>query len=707
MTTVETTKHDSSNQSHTTTWKDNIDKLNKNSECKYKYEIDVDNDEYVSNEQQNNIKAKLKGLSQYSSILNLHETFQDKNDPNKLSLMHINLNSLNGDGHFDAFVTNLCLFERLPDIICITESRLKNEDDLEKFKIPNYHLYVKNRNGRGDGGVAMYVNNTFKVLARNDLAYFKDQVYESLFLEIRTQNPDFCLVCGVVYRTNVKDEKTLETEKEVDRPKQTENQDDTTPTETQQKATSPKTKKGVSQTNTLKQTSQKIIKQKEAHDEFLTQLKKTVAILKKNDTKACICGDFNYDLMHQGDKEKHKHNLKSYKKVMYNNNFFPCIYRPTRIAGKKTKEKKRNEESTTMQSENIIPYSSSRKSIDHIWCNDLNLVSNSAILVDAFWSDHLAVCCSLQTDKSHFAKKFKLNESNFKKLSDALLEHNWKEIEEDPQDAVDQLKKTVIKIFKVHAENMKSKLSKFLQQENVKPNALEETDISENLETVTENFEKEYSKAVEKLTWSYKQKSEEELFKNVVKVLENAINDLECISFSSSWIEFEDLSLDDQKEKHQTALNIFTDFLVNVSQNTKDAWDEVKRTHKKFTNKTKLKVRENAEKLNNIGITQKLAEKADMSVAVADVIGPVLDPYQLTLSYARFLNDVNDTHFGCAARYLSQLCPFTNTIFPLNILFLLPNNQVHDKVFQLLAKIFSRSLENIQAERNTPDLTPE
>ena len=695
MTTIETTKHDSNNQSHTTTWKDNIGKLNNNSERKYKYEIDVDNDEYVSNEQRNNIKAKLKGLSQYLSILNLHEAFQDKNDPNKLSLMHINLNSLSGDGHFDAFVTNLYLFERLPDIICITESRLKNEDDLEKFKIPNYHLYVKNRNGRGDGGVAMYVNNTFKVLSRNDLAYFKDQVYESLFLEIRTQNPDFCLVCGVVYRTNVKDEKTLETEKQVDRPKQTENQDDTTPAETQQKATPSKTKKASSQTNIPKQISQKFNKQKEAHDEFLKQLEKTVTILKKNDTKACICGDFNYDLMHQGDEEKHKHNLKRYKKVMYNSNFFPCIYRPTRIAGKKTKEKKRNEESTTMQSENIIPYSSSRKSIDHIWCNDLNLVSNSAILVDAFWSDHLAVCCSLQTDKSHFAKKFELNEFNFKKLSDALLEHDWKEIEEDPQDAVDHLKETVIKIFKTYADKMKTKLIKFLQQENVEPNALEETDISENLETVILNFEKEHSKAVEKSTSSYKEKSGEELFKDVVKVLENAINDLECISFSSSWIEFKELSLDDQKEKHQTALNVFTDFLVNVSQNTKDAWDEVKRTHKSFTYETKLKVQENTKKLNNIVITQKLAEKADLSIAVADVIGPVLDPLQLTLSYARFLNDVNDTHFGSAARYLSQICPFTNTIFPLNILFCLPNNQVYDKVFQLLVKIFSRSLQNI------------
>ena len=402
---------ESNNQSHTTTWKDNIDLLNRTSI--YKYEIDVDNDEYVSKEQRNNIKEKLNGLSQYTSILNLQETFQDKNNPNKLSLMHINLNSITSDEHFDAFVTNLCLFERLPDIIFITESRLKNKDDLEKFKIPNYHLYVKNRNGRGDGGVAMYVNNTFKVLERNDLAFFKDQVYESLFVEIRTQNPNFCLVCGVVYRTNLKLEKTSQKEKQANTPpiekskaskqqaktthnkktkeaKQTENQTGTTQAQTPQKTTPSKTKKGATQTNTQKQTPQK-----EAHDEFRKQLEKTVTILRRNCTKACICGDVNYDLMHQGEKEKCKKDLKEYKKVMYSNNFFPCINRPTRIAGKKNNTMQ-TAESTTMQSENVIPYRISRKSIDHIWCNDLELVSNSAILVDSFWSDHLAVCCSLQ-----------------------------------------------------------------------------------------------------------------------------------------------------------------------------------------------------------------------------------------------------------------------------------------------------------------------
>ena len=704
---------ESNNQSHTTTWKDNIGSLNRISI--YEYEKDVDNVDYVSEEQGNNIKKKLNGLSQYTSILNLQETLQDKNNPNKLCLMHINLNSIKCDGHFDAFVANLCLFERLPDIIFITESRLKNEDDLERFKLPNYHLYVRNRNGRGDGGVAMYVNNTFKVLERNDLAYFKDQVYESLFLEIRTQNPNFCLVCGVVYRTNLKHEKTQQKEKQVNTPpiekpkaskqqaktthskkteekKQTENQTGTTQAQTPQKTTQSKTKKEATQTNTSKQTPQN-----EAHNEFLEQLKKTVEILTKNCTRACICGDVNYDLMHQGEKEKYKNELKQYKEVMYSNNFFPCIYRPTRIAGKKATTNQ-TVESTTMQSENVIPYRISRKSIDHIWCNNLELVSNSAILVDAFWSDHLAVCCSLRTDRSHFTKKYELTKSNLKKLSDALLRHDWKEIEEDAQDAADDLKETVIKKFKeMYKDKVKSKISKYLQQENAKPDVLEAAK-SESLDAVTKNFEDEFSKAVKNLTWGYKKKSGEELFKKFVKVLEKAITDLENVSFSSSWIELKDLSLDDLKEKHQTALNVFTDFLVNVSQNTKDAWDKFKKDHEQLIKHIAAKVQTNTK-----AMAKTLAENTISSIAVADVIGPALDPFQLTLSYVHFFNDANDKNSECAIRYLTESCMrstylFAKAIFPLNILFLLPDHQVRNKMFQLLLKICIRVLENIQAE---------
>ena len=55
------------------------------------------------------------------------------------------------------------------------------------------------------GGVALYEKNHFKsVELRQDLSYFEKQVFESLFLEIHTQVPNFCLVCGVVYRTKMK-----------------------------------------------------------------------------------------------------------------------------------------------------------------------------------------------------------------------------------------------------------------------------------------------------------------------------------------------------------------------------------------------------------------------------------------------------------------------------------------------------------------------
>ena len=44
----------------------------------------------------------------------------------------------------------------------------------------------------------MYVNNSFCVLEQDDITYSEEQVFESLFLEIRTRSSDFRLVRGVI-----------------------------------------------------------------------------------------------------------------------------------------------------------------------------------------------------------------------------------------------------------------------------------------------------------------------------------------------------------------------------------------------------------------------------------------------------------------------------------------------------------------------------
>ena len=78
------------------------------------------------------------------SILQLHEHFNDENDPTKLSIMHINMRFIYGNKKFDRFRTNLCLMKRIPDIICISETWFLSTEDLKNHMIPNYFLYMCN-----------------------------------------------------------------------------------------------------------------------------------------------------------------------------------------------------------------------------------------------------------------------------------------------------------------------------------------------------------------------------------------------------------------------------------------------------------------------------------------------------------------------------------------------------------------------------------
>ena len=182
--------------------------------------------------------------------------------------MHINVNSLKK--RFDTLKHHLHNFERLPDIRCITETHLKNNDkEVKKLKICNYSLYVNSRTSSW-GGVAMYVNNNFQVFAREDTTHFEKKVFESLFLEIQTESSDFRLVCGVIYRAP----RGLRTK-------------------------------------------------------FCKQLQTTVKKINGDNVTACLCGDFNFDLTENYEKSKNNFDLtetfKEYKQIMHKNNFFHVL----------------------------------------------------------------------------------------------------------------------------------------------------------------------------------------------------------------------------------------------------------------------------------------------------------------------------------------------------------------------------------------------
>ena len=153
-------------------------------------------EETVKKQFQTYLKS-LTSISDYASFLDLHKIFTHKNDPNKLGIMHVNMQSVNDEKKFNRLVTNLVLLEKLPNVICITETFFNLTKSLENYRIPNFSLYVRSR-AEVRGGVAMYINNSFKVLERQDLTVFEDKICESLCLEIITDN-EFNFICGVVY----------------------------------------------------------------------------------------------------------------------------------------------------------------------------------------------------------------------------------------------------------------------------------------------------------------------------------------------------------------------------------------------------------------------------------------------------------------------------------------------------------------------------
>ena len=81
--------------------------------------------------------------------------------------LHINIRSL--QKNFDDLVNLISQFTVLPDIICITETRLKH-NPLINISIPGYD-FVKANTSSFAGGVGMYVSSklNFEVIAENTL----------------------------------------------------------------------------------------------------------------------------------------------------------------------------------------------------------------------------------------------------------------------------------------------------------------------------------------------------------------------------------------------------------------------------------------------------------------------------------------------------------------------------------------------------------
>jgi len=116
------------------------------------------------------------------------------NKTSSLILLHVNIRLLNKN--FNLFHEFLVSLKYTPDLICLTETRLK-EQPLINVSIPNYNFYHVN-SSTAAGDVAVYVLNKLKV--KPFTTQIKLPISECLWLEISEPKSKVNFFIGTLYR---------------------------------------------------------------------------------------------------------------------------------------------------------------------------------------------------------------------------------------------------------------------------------------------------------------------------------------------------------------------------------------------------------------------------------------------------------------------------------------------------------------------------
>ena len=119
------------------------------------------------------------------------------NKPDMFSMIHRNIRSL--PKNLDNLVIFLKLLCRNLSCIGISETWLCDISPIDTFNIPSYSFLCKSRSSRRGGGVGIYVKKMYNYKERTDISIFNDGIFESILVEIETNNCEKSLI-GVIYR---------------------------------------------------------------------------------------------------------------------------------------------------------------------------------------------------------------------------------------------------------------------------------------------------------------------------------------------------------------------------------------------------------------------------------------------------------------------------------------------------------------------------
>ena len=131
------------------------------------------------------------------------DEFSKKPCPNKnFSLIHLNIASL--QLHIDELVSLLQISNKNFDIICISETRLKEDQEiLVNIDLPGYS-YFHTPTKTACGGTLIYYKNYLSAKILSQFCHSVEGIFESTFVEIKSNNKS--MVVGNIYRHPKADE---------------------------------------------------------------------------------------------------------------------------------------------------------------------------------------------------------------------------------------------------------------------------------------------------------------------------------------------------------------------------------------------------------------------------------------------------------------------------------------------------------------------
>ena len=121
----------------------------------------------------------------------------------RLFALHVNIRSL--QKKFNDFYHLLTELNTLANLICLSETRLKDTSNLRRINLARYNIVTKNSKTNA-GGVAMYVSETLEYEVIQNYS-INDPNCEDFWVKLRFKNSEALVVC-VIYthpKANIND----------------------------------------------------------------------------------------------------------------------------------------------------------------------------------------------------------------------------------------------------------------------------------------------------------------------------------------------------------------------------------------------------------------------------------------------------------------------------------------------------------------------